>query len=101
MKHIPKTPFTAARSKNRRLYIYDAAGEAICSGFGDVAQPERVAARLALAANKTYGAGINPESVPELLNALKNLINHANEPKSEHKWKVIDAANKAIEQSKL
>lgn len=72
MKHIPVPPFTAGRAKNRRLYIYDHTGATICSGFSSLMQPEKVAAKLSLAANKTYGAGINPEAVPDMLAALKS-----------------------------
>lgn len=99
---MPQTPFTAGRAKNRRLYLYDAAGNPICSGFSSIAMPEKVAARIALACNNTYGAGIDPAGVRDMLKTLQQIENVHYGWTEAHQLEMIkEWAKAAIEKAKL
>lgn len=101
MKHIPKPPFTAGRARNKRLYIHDSTGKPICSGFSSLMMPEKVAAMMASAVNNTYGNGIRPGAVPDLLEALKVMTEYFEWAIKDPDFHAYKIAKEAIEQSKL
>lgn len=60
--------------------------------------------RIVSAVNNTYGAGINPEAVPELLDALKGMLgpfSHIGGVGREAKFKAREAAFAAIEKATI
>lgn len=68
--------------------------EGICQVLGR--EPELWANRIVSAINGTYGSGINPEAVPELLRALKEVISV-----SDRKTDIYDRAKAAIEKATI
>jgi len=70
-------------------------GESICALYSDPMDEDvRANARAIVSAvNNTYGSGVNPEAVPELLNALKFVRDAPQFNRMDWKLKVtIDAA---------
>lgn len=60
--------------------------------------------RLVLSYNNTYGAGINPESVPDMLSALriaKSAILHSGATSGQTNYDALDSVSAAIEKAKL
>lgn len=81
--------------------------EGICQVLGR--DPGVWSNRIVSAINNTYGANINPEAVPELLNALKKLTSFEEDFKADrekalgyrYELSILTLAKAAIEKAKL
>lgn len=92
-----------ATKSSTGIFIKDADGRPILRVYSYQGESPDNIERVTIAINNTYGAGINPEAVPELLQAVKELKQafiRANKFYSKD-HEILGLANAAIEKARL
>lgn len=103
------TPWLVTANEN---WIYSGAGKDLVPNGGDIIclEPDMEDSRLRFPANAqaivsavngTYGLGINPEAVPELLRTLKNLCEYFEWAIGDPNFPAYREAKEAINKAKL